>query len=109
MSRGEDVNESGQSSDGTDRRTGGYCFGCSQSYSHDEWWRQSYRDGRGVAQSAAFCPHCGRLQVRTRISEDIVDSELPPHDEVIDGHNPGYLKRPVDTDTDRSGGESGVE
>jgi len=92
------------SSDGSDRRTGGYCFGCGQSYSHDEWERQRYQDGRGVAQLAAFCPHCGCLQVRTRISEDLVESELPPHGEVIDGHNPGYLKRSADTGADHPDG-----
>jgi len=85
----------------TDRRTGGYCSGCLQSYLHDEWKVQRYRDGRRVAQSAAFCPHCDRLQVRTRISEDIVDSDLPPHDEVIDGYSPTYLKRSVEPGSDQ--------
>ena len=87
-----------------DRQTGGYCFGCSQTYFHDGWKSQRYRDARGVAQSAAFCPHCGRLQVRTPISEEIVDSELPSRDKVISGHNPGYLRRSLSPSNEQSKG-----
>jgi len=96
-----DADGSGQSSSSTDQSTGGYCFGCSETYSHEEWKGQRYRDGRGAA---AFCPFCGRLQVRTRISESLVDGDLPDHGEIIEGHNPGYLRElQADTDHEESG------
>lgn len=79
-----------QSANDTDRyQTGGWCFGCTETYSHDEWITRRYRSG-GDARSAAFCPHCGRLQVSTRVAEDLVDDPLPDRNEVIEG-NPAYL------------------